>query len=270
MAAMARNATSFDAPAVMFVYFPRLMKEAQWSDTGMWLQTVALLLREGAAVDAADASGLTPLYAACHSKRVEVAKLLLEGRADPMLRCHGWSCLDLARREDAPEALRDLVLQHVAAADARRGGATALERLRAVTLQAKAAYGAILKARPAAELDTELGQMTTGELLTQAMVESDEAAASSTNGTSPTIQAMGQASAWTVAPEHVRVYNDALGAQSATATLQVDVLGDAQAQLFCLQWGEQWERKVIGMHVQDPLAIQGWTRRGHSLFQNLD
>ncbi|MHA7819427.1 MAG: nitroreductase [Erythrobacter sp.] len=46
MAAMAKNATSFDAPAVMFVYFPRLMKEAQWSDTGMWLQTVALLLRE--------------------------------------------------------------------------------------------------------------------------------------------------------------------------------------------------------------------------------
>ena len=44
--AMMRNAISFDAPAVMFVYFPRLMKEAQWSDTGMWLQTVALLLRE--------------------------------------------------------------------------------------------------------------------------------------------------------------------------------------------------------------------------------
>lgn len=46
MAAMAKNAVSFDAPAVMFVYFPRLMKEPQWSDTGMWLQTVALLLRE--------------------------------------------------------------------------------------------------------------------------------------------------------------------------------------------------------------------------------
>ena len=46
MAAMGRNATSFDAPAVMFVYFPRLMKAPQWSDTGMWLQTVALLLRE--------------------------------------------------------------------------------------------------------------------------------------------------------------------------------------------------------------------------------
>jgi nitroreductase len=31
---------------VLFVYFPRLMKEPQWSDVGMWLQTVALLLRE--------------------------------------------------------------------------------------------------------------------------------------------------------------------------------------------------------------------------------
>jgi nitroreductase len=46
MAAMGRNTTSFDAPAVMFVYFPRLMKEPQWSDVGMWLATVGLLLRE--------------------------------------------------------------------------------------------------------------------------------------------------------------------------------------------------------------------------------
>ncbi len=45
-AAMARNTNSFDAPVVMFTYFPRFMKEPQWSDTGMWLQTVALLLRE--------------------------------------------------------------------------------------------------------------------------------------------------------------------------------------------------------------------------------
>jgi nitroreductase len=46
MAAMAKNTTSFGAPAVMFVYFPRLMKEPQWSDVGMWLATVGLLLRE--------------------------------------------------------------------------------------------------------------------------------------------------------------------------------------------------------------------------------
>lgn len=46
MAAMGRNTTSFDAPVLLLCYFPRLMKEPQWSDTGMWLQTVALLLRE--------------------------------------------------------------------------------------------------------------------------------------------------------------------------------------------------------------------------------
>jgi len=46
MAAMGRNVTSFDAPALLLCYFPRLMKEAQWSDMGMWLQSIALLLRE--------------------------------------------------------------------------------------------------------------------------------------------------------------------------------------------------------------------------------
>ncbi len=40
------NALSFGAPAVLLCYFPRIMKEAQWSDVGMWLQTVMLLLRE--------------------------------------------------------------------------------------------------------------------------------------------------------------------------------------------------------------------------------
>ena len=44
--AMMRNRESWDPPALLLCYFPRLMKEAQWSDTGMWLQTVALLLRE--------------------------------------------------------------------------------------------------------------------------------------------------------------------------------------------------------------------------------
>ena len=43
LAAMARNVTSFDAPALLLCYFPRFMLEPQWSDTGMWLQTVALL-----------------------------------------------------------------------------------------------------------------------------------------------------------------------------------------------------------------------------------
>jgi nitroreductase len=46
MKAMMRNRDSFGAPALLLCYFPRLMKEAQWSDTGMWLQTIMLLLRE--------------------------------------------------------------------------------------------------------------------------------------------------------------------------------------------------------------------------------
>jgi nitroreductase len=46
MEAMLRNKTSFDAPALLLCYFPKFMLEPQWSDTGMWLQTVALLLRE--------------------------------------------------------------------------------------------------------------------------------------------------------------------------------------------------------------------------------
>lgn len=41
-----RNLLSFDAPAVLLCYFPRLMREPQWSDVGMWLQTIMLLLRE--------------------------------------------------------------------------------------------------------------------------------------------------------------------------------------------------------------------------------
>ena len=43
---MARNIVSFDAPAVLMVYFPRVMGAPQWSDVGMWLQTIMLLLRE--------------------------------------------------------------------------------------------------------------------------------------------------------------------------------------------------------------------------------
>lgn len=43
---MRTNTVSFDAPAVLVCYFPRIMKEPQWSDVGMWLQTVMLLLSE--------------------------------------------------------------------------------------------------------------------------------------------------------------------------------------------------------------------------------
>lgn len=40
------NVTSFGAPAVLLCYFDRRMGPPQWSDTGMWLQTIMLLLRE--------------------------------------------------------------------------------------------------------------------------------------------------------------------------------------------------------------------------------
>lgn len=39
------NCTSFGAPVLLLCHFPKLMKEAQWSDVGMWLQTIMLLLR---------------------------------------------------------------------------------------------------------------------------------------------------------------------------------------------------------------------------------
>jgi nitroreductase len=39
------NLLSFGAPALLLCHFPKFMKEAQWSDVGMWLQTIMLLLR---------------------------------------------------------------------------------------------------------------------------------------------------------------------------------------------------------------------------------
>ncbi|TZG28851.1 nitroreductase [Sphingomonas montanisoli] len=39
------NMVSFGAPVLLLCHFPKAMKEAQWSDTGMWLQTIMLLLR---------------------------------------------------------------------------------------------------------------------------------------------------------------------------------------------------------------------------------
>jgi nitroreductase len=42
----ARNFQAFGAPVLMLVHTPRYMGPPQWADIGMWLQTVALLLRE--------------------------------------------------------------------------------------------------------------------------------------------------------------------------------------------------------------------------------
>jgi nitroreductase len=44
--AILENVVSFGAPALLLCYFPRLMGPPQWSDVGMWLQTIMLLLRE--------------------------------------------------------------------------------------------------------------------------------------------------------------------------------------------------------------------------------
>lgn len=42
----ARNFQAFGAPVLLLVHTPRYMGPPQWSDMGMWLQTVMLLLRE--------------------------------------------------------------------------------------------------------------------------------------------------------------------------------------------------------------------------------
>ena len=42
----AKNFRAFDAPILMLIHTPRYMGPPQWSDIGMWLQTVMLLLRE--------------------------------------------------------------------------------------------------------------------------------------------------------------------------------------------------------------------------------
>jgi nitroreductase len=43
---MTQNFVSFGAPALLLCYLPRFMGLPQWSDVGMWLQTVMLLLQE--------------------------------------------------------------------------------------------------------------------------------------------------------------------------------------------------------------------------------
>lgn len=46
MAHVWRNFTGFGAPVVLFCHTPAFMGKPQWSDLGMWLQTIMLLLRE--------------------------------------------------------------------------------------------------------------------------------------------------------------------------------------------------------------------------------
>lgn len=47
MAVFANNFRAFGAPVLMLVHTPRYMGLPQWSDIGMWLQTVLLLREEG-------------------------------------------------------------------------------------------------------------------------------------------------------------------------------------------------------------------------------
>ena len=42
----AKNFRAFEAPVLMLIHTPKYMGPPQWSDIGMWLQTVMLLLRE--------------------------------------------------------------------------------------------------------------------------------------------------------------------------------------------------------------------------------
>lgn len=46
LAWFANNFRAFGAPVLMLVHTPRYMGPPQWSDVGMWLQTIMLLLRE--------------------------------------------------------------------------------------------------------------------------------------------------------------------------------------------------------------------------------
>ncbi len=46
LAWFAQNFRAFGAPVLMLVHTPKYMGPPQWSDIGMWLQTVMLLLRE--------------------------------------------------------------------------------------------------------------------------------------------------------------------------------------------------------------------------------
>ena len=43
---MRQNMLSFGAPVLLLCHFPKFMGEPQWSDMGMWLQTIMLLMRE--------------------------------------------------------------------------------------------------------------------------------------------------------------------------------------------------------------------------------
>ena len=103
------------------------------------------------------------------------------------------------------------------------------------------------------------------ELLTQAMVESDEAAASSTSGTSPTIRPWARPPRGLSRRSFSCLQRCSWGA-IRTATLQVDVLGDAQAQRMVAQLqllsGNNQTAPRIATALQTELSAVSAPRRG--------
>jgi nitroreductase len=79
-----RNFQAFGAPVLMLVHTPRYMGPPQWSDIGMWLQTIMLLLREEGGL-----GGLFPASARrrCHPRGPHL--LLRAGDRPPRSRRSG-------------------------------------------------------------------------------------------------------------------------------------------------------------------------------------
>ncbi len=74
----ARNYAFFDAPAALFCYVDRRMGPPQWSDLGMYLQTLMLLLRE---------RGLDSCAQECWSIYPKTVGSVLQPPAEQMLFC---------------------------------------------------------------------------------------------------------------------------------------------------------------------------------------
>jgi nitroreductase len=74
----ARNYQFFDAPAALFAYLDKRMGPPQWSDMGMYLQTVMLLLRE---------KGLDSCAQECWSRYPAEVGAFLDPPAELMLFC---------------------------------------------------------------------------------------------------------------------------------------------------------------------------------------
>ena len=73
-----------------------------------------LLLEQGAQVDQVDSNSMTALWVACHKGNTDLAKVLLEAKADPIKAVQGWSPLMLAKKDGTAELI-DLLEEHVRA-----------------------------------------------------------------------------------------------------------------------------------------------------------